>query len=286
MPARLLKGKDVVQRLRSELKAKHQTLQAQGIQARIVSVVIKGDEASAFYIRNQAKQAAKIELAYEVNELSESTTPTELEEKLRSLNQDKSVSGIILQVPLPQGFDQVFFQSLISPEKDIEGVHNDNLGALLQGGDLLVPCTARAALEMLLHYEIPLEGARVALLSRSTIIGKPLALMLLDRAATLTVCHSRTSPQDLVEITRHSDIVITAVGRKPGFIRGDMLKPGACVVDIATIATDDGSITGDADYDSVYPIAGALTPVPGGVGPVTVMFLLRNALIAAEQQVS
>jgi len=170
---------------------------------------------------------------------------------------------------------------MIAPEKDIEGVTPFNLGLLALGGDELVPCTARAAVELVVDAGLPIAGKHCVILGRSNIVGKPLALMMLQRHATVSVCHSRTP--DLGEICRQADIVMSAMGAKPGIVTGDMVKPGAVVVDIATIPTDDGGITGDVDAASVSGVASWLAPVPGGVGPVTVCMLLRNALIAAQR---
>jgi len=281
MAAQVLNGKDLAARMRQKLAVKAKEITSAGRPLMIASIVVAGDDASAWYVRNQAKTAEKAGIAYQPIELPGSISGADLEAEITRLNNDPSVTGIILQVPLPKGLDGAAFQRMIAPEKDIEGVTPFNLGLLALGGDELVPCTARAAVELVVDAGLPIAGKHCVILGRSNIVGKPLALMMLQRHATVSVCHSRTP--DLGEICRQADIVMSAMGAKPGIVTGDMVKPGAVVVDIATIPTDDGGITGDVDAASVSGVASWLAPVPGGVGPVTVCMLLRNALIAAQR---
>ncbi len=279
MPAQVLNGKDLAAKMRKQIAAKAAELTSAGRPLKIASILVAGDDASAWYVRNQAKTAEKAGVAYQSIELSADISADGLEQQIRQLNDDTSITGIILQVPLPKGLDGALFQRMIAPEKDIEGVTPYNLGLLALGGDELVPCTARAAVELVIDANLPIAGKHCVVLGRSNIVGKPLALMMLQRHATVSVCHSRTP--NLAEICRQGDIVMSAMGAKPHVITGDMIKPGAVVVDIATIPTAEGSITGDVDSASVSEVASWLAPVPGGVGPVTVCMLLRNALIAA-----
>jgi methylenetetrahydrofolate dehydrogenase (NADP+)/methenyltetrahydrofolate cyclohydrolase len=282
MAAKKLDGKELAARLLAKISAEVAELLAKGVAVKIASVQIAGDGASDFYIRSQGKQAAKAGIGFEQVTLAAGTSAVELEATIARLNADVSVSGIILQVPLPAPLKGESFQRMIAPGKDIEGVHPENLGALVGGGDGLVPCTARAAVELAVDAGIKIEGANCVVVGRSAIVGRPLALMMLARNATVTVAHSKT--RDLAAVCLGADVLMSAVGAKPGLITAAMVKPGACVVDIATIPVEGGGITGDVDAGPVGEVAGWLAPVPGGVGPVTVMMLFRNALIAARRQ--
>jgi len=282
MPARILDGKDLARRLGERLSRQVEGLKAKGIAPRIASILVAGDEASEWYVKNQGKSATKLGIGFDLEQLPHDTSAEKLAGLIERLNKDASITGIMLQVPLPQGLNGDEFQQLISPAKNIEGMNNRSLGEMLRGGDQLVPCTARAVIEILLDAGIEMSGKRAVVVGKSAIVGKPLALMLLAREATVTVCHRMT--QDLASICREADILCTAVGRRAGMFDASYVKAGATVIDIAIIQKSDGGITGDVDAPSVTPIAGALAPVPGGVGPVTTMMLMRNALIAAEAQ--
>jgi methylenetetrahydrofolate dehydrogenase (NADP+)/methenyltetrahydrofolate cyclohydrolase len=282
MTAKILDGKELAARLRTKLAAEAKNLRELGVVPKIVSIQVEGDEASSFYVRNQAKTANKAGIEYEHRLLPNTIGAESLAAAISAANDDPSVTGIILQVPLPKGLDGNAFQQMISPAKDIEGITTANLGALVLGGDDLVPCTARAAVEMVLDAGIPIAGKHVVVVGRSNIVGKPLALMMLQRHATVSICHSKTP--DLGAVCRQADILMTAVGAKAGLVTRDMIKPGADVIDIAIIPTAEGGITGDVDAAGAMEVAGSLAPVPGGVGPVTVCMLLRNALIAARKQ--
>jgi len=283
MAATILDGKALAKKLGEKLGAEVEALKAQNITPRIVSIQVMGDDASSYYVRNQAKQAEKIGVGFELVELPGDCTAEKLGETIQAHNANPETTGIILQVPLPKGLDGNVFQQMIAPNKDIEGIHAENLGILLRGGDEIVPCTARAAVEMLLDEGIEISGKHAVVLGRSAIVGKPLALMMTNRSATVTVCHSRT--QNLAAECKRADIVLSAMGAKAGMVNADYIKEGAAVVDIAIISKPDGKgITGDVDRESVEPIAGYFAPVPGGVGPVTVMMLIRNTLMAARRQ--
>ncbi|MCA8939577.1 MAG: bifunctional 5,10-methylenetetrahydrofolate dehydrogenase/5,10-methenyltetrahydrofolate cyclohydrolase [Planctomycetes bacterium] len=281
MPAQILDGKALAKKMMSALKDECETLKGNGIAPKLVSIQVAGDDASSWYIRNQGKQAAKVGIEFEHVELPADCDAATLEATITRFNEDKGTHGMILQVPLPKHLDGDRFQQMIAPHKDVEGMTNASLGELLRDGDDLVPCTARAAVELVVDAELPIQGKHCVVVGRSAIVGKPLALMMLARHAHVTICHSRTP--DLPAVCRQADILMTAVGRTPGMIDASYVKEGAVVVDIATIATDEGSITGDVDAASVAEVASWLAPVPGGVGPVTVCFLLRNALRAAAR---
>src|SRR5205807_2416641 len=208
-------------------------------------------------------------------------TQRELIDLLRSLNADPAVHGILLQLPLPKGLDEDAAIAAIAPEKDADGLHPTNLGRLLAGEPSVVPCTPAGCLEILDHYGARLEGAEAVVVGRSRLVGKPLAQLLLARHATVTMCHTRT--RDLAFHTRRADILCVAAGR-PRMITGDMVKPGAWVIDVGVNRLDNGRLAGDVDFDTVAAHAAAVTPVPGGVGPMTVAMLMRNTLFAAERQ--
>lgn len=281
MPAQMLDGKALAKKMMHALKEQSAALTAKGVTPKLVSIQVAGDDASSWYIRNQGKKADQAGIAFEHIELAADTTAAALSAKIQQLNSDPSVHGMILQVPLPKGLDGDTFQQMITPGKDVEGMTNASLGALMRDGDDLVPCTARAAVELVVDAGLPIQGKHCVVVGRSAIVGKPLALMMLARHAHVTICHSRTP--DLAAVCRSADILMTAVGRTPGMIDASYVKAGAVVVDIATISNADGSITGDVEQSSVGEVAGWLAPVPGGVGPVTVCFLLRNTLRACER---
>jgi len=208
-------------------------------------------------------------------------TQRELIDLLRSLNADPAVHGILLQLPLPKGLDEDAAIAAIAPEKDADGLHPTNLGRLLAGEPSVVPCTPAGCLEILDHYGAKLEGTEAVVIGRSRLVGKPLAQLLLSRHATVTMCHTRT--RDLAAHTRRADVLCVAAGRA-GMVTGDMVKDGSWVIDVGINRLPTGKLVGDVDFESVSPRAGAITPVPGGVGVMTVAMLLRNTLLAAERQ--
>lgn len=282
MTAKILDGKALAKNLRARLVEEREALNEQGVVPRITAVLVTGDDASSYYVKSQASAAKKIGIEYDLIELPGDVSEQDLTDQITSLNNDDSVTGMILLVPLPDHLNDSKFQRMISPKKDVEGIHVQNLGELVCGGDDLVPCTARAAVEMLLDSEVEIEGKKAVVVGRSTIVGKPLSMMMLNRNATVTICHSRT--KDLPSICAEADILLCAVGAKAGMINAEWVKPGAIVVDIAIISKPEGGITGDVDFESVSEVAGAISPVPGGVGPVTSVMLMRNAIVAAKLQ--
>jgi methylenetetrahydrofolate dehydrogenase (NADP+)/methenyltetrahydrofolate cyclohydrolase len=239
-----------------------------------------GSGASGVYVRSQSNACERAGIRYRMDRLPPGTKQETLHAHLRMLAADSLCTGIILQLPLPPGISARAAQDSLDLRKDVEGVHHDNLGRVLGGRALLAPCTARAAIHILEAEGVPLRGAECVVVGHSEIVGKPAALMLLDRLATVTVCHIGT--RDLASHTRRADVVIVAVG-KAGLVRGDMLKPGAAVVDVGINVMSGGQVVGDVAPDAI-DVAGLLTPVPGGVGPVTVSMLLQNTVTAAKLQ--
>jgi len=243
-------------------------------------VLVGNDPASRVYVRNKAKSCEETGLHSEVHELPADTSEKALLELVARLNRDPKIHGILVQLPLPKQINSDRVLAAISPAKDVDGFHAESLGALVQGLPGFVPCTPAGVMEMLAHAKVPLAGARAVIVGRSTIVGKPLALLLLQKDATVTICHSRT--KDLAARTREADVLIAAVG-KAKLITRDMVKPGACVIDVGINRLPDGKLAGDVDFDSVKEVAGSITPVPGGVGPMTIAMLIVNTVRSAER---
>ncbi len=278
MTAKLVDGRALRSAIEEQVRADVEVLSREG-PVRLVAVSVGDSGASDVYLRNQSRACQRTGIRFRHNRLSAQTTQEALHTHLRALAADHRATGIILQLPLPSGLDARAAQSLMDPQKDVEGLHPSNLGRLAGGRAILAPCTAMAAIHVLEQSEVPLEGAETVVVGHSEIVGKPLALLLLDRLATVTVCHIGT--KDVAAHTRRADIVCVAVG-KPNLVTGDMLKPGAVVVDIGINVVDDG-VVGDVANDA-REVAGLITPVPGGVGPITVGMLLTNTVRAARLQ--
>jgi methylenetetrahydrofolate dehydrogenase (NADP+)/methenyltetrahydrofolate cyclohydrolase len=249
----------------------------------LAAVLIGDDPASHVYVRNKRRACEKAGIRSTLHQLPDSTSQTELLELVEKLNADESVHGILVQLPLPDHIDEDAIISAVAPEKDIDGFHPENLGLLAAGRPRYLPCTPAGIQQILLRTGVEIAGRHVVIVGRSNIVGKPLALILMQKAdganATVTVCHSRT--RDIAALTRQADIVVVAIG-KAAFLTADMVKPGATVIDVG-INRVEGKLVGDVDFDAVAEIAGAITPVPGGVGPMTVAMLLSNTLAAAER---
>lgn len=280
MPAQILDGKLLAQQMRQKLRPARDALGPRPI--RLVSVEVGQNPAAAVYVRNQQRAAAEVGIDMEVRNLPLATTEVELVAAIADLNRRPEVAGILVQRPLPPGIDPRVVQSAIDPHKDVEGMHPANMGAILYREPLLPPCTAAAAQQLILSTGLDLRGAETVVVGHSEIVGKPIAILLLHRLSTVTVCHIGT--KKLVDHTRRADILVVAVG-KAGLVHGDMIKPGACVIDVGINQAADGRIVGDVDFAEAMEVAGYLTPVPGGVGPVTVAMLLRNTLRAAGASV-
>jgi methylenetetrahydrofolate dehydrogenase (NADP+)/methenyltetrahydrofolate cyclohydrolase len=242
-------------------------------------VILAGeDPASRVYVRNKMRACEETGVRSTFIELPASVSQVELLDRVRSLNEDRQVHGILVQLPLPKQINAARVLEAVSPAKDIDGFHEANLGALLAGAPRFVPCTPAGVMRLLEHAGIALSGRRAVVIGRSNIVGKPLALLLLQHDATVTICHSKS--RDLERVTAEADILVAAVGRTK-LVRGAMVKPGACVIDVGVNRLADGSLAGDVDFDAVKNIAGWITPVPGGVGPMTIAMLLENCVRAA-----
>jgi methylenetetrahydrofolate dehydrogenase (NADP+)/methenyltetrahydrofolate cyclohydrolase len=288
MPATILDGKALAREIQSETKQSVATFFAQRqVTPTLAAVLVGEDPASQVYVRNKERACSRVGIDSQLHRMPASSSTEELLAKVDSLNQDSSVHGILVQLPLPDGIDSRLILDAISPDKDVDAFHPHNVGLISQGRPRFLPCTPHGIVQMLARNQISTSGKQVAVLGRSDIVGKPMAMMLSGRGcglgpdvanATVTICHSRT--QNLAELTAHADVLIAAIG-KPKFVTADMVKPGATVIDVGINRTDDG-LVGDVDFENVMPIAGHLTPVPGGVGPLTVTMLLENTLMAAR----
>ncbi|MFF3564394.1 bifunctional 5,10-methylenetetrahydrofolate dehydrogenase/5,10-methenyltetrahydrofolate cyclohydrolase [Streptomyces sp. NPDC002574] len=278
-PALALSGRELAAALREETTARAAALTEAGRPPRLAVVVATADESSAWYVRSIARAAAKSGIACDIHDLGPDASAAALRAELARLSEDEAVHGVILQTPLPAGAALEDLASAIAPGKDVDGANPVSLGRLAARLPAFAPATAEAVVALLEHHGIELTGRHVAVVGRSTVVGKPAALLLLDRNATVTVCHSRTP--DLPAVTAGADVVVAAAGR-PGLITAAHVRPGAVVIDVGTNPTPEGGLVGDVDAASVTPQAGALTPVPGGVGPVTTALLLRHVVQAAE----
>jgi methylenetetrahydrofolate dehydrogenase (NADP+) / methenyltetrahydrofolate cyclohydrolase len=274
-----LSGKDLAAGIRSEVAAAAAELAAAGTPPRLAVVVATADESSAWYVRSIARAAEKTGIACSVIDLGETATPDRIRAELAALSGDPAVHGIILQTPLPA--DAVFedLAASIDPAKDVDGVNPVSLGRLTAGLPAFASATAEAVLALLDHHAIPLAGAHTVVVGRSIVVGKPAAQLLLQRDATVTVCHRHT--KELAEVTRSADVLVAAVGR-PNLITAEFVAEDAVVIDVGTNPTPDGGLVGDVDADSVTGRAAGLTPVPGGVGPVTTALLLQHTVASAS----
>jgi methylenetetrahydrofolate dehydrogenase (NADP+) / methenyltetrahydrofolate cyclohydrolase len=275
----ILDGKDTAARLRSELKEEVAALQDKAGRAPGLTVLLVGeDSASQVYVRNKERACAEVGIASRTFRLPAGTRQEELEERITGLNRDKTVDGILLQLPLPRGLDSQRCLQLIDPSKDVDGFHPQNMGRLTLGLPTLRSCTPAGIMTLLDRYGLDPAGKKSVVIGRSNIVGKPLALLLLQRNATVTVCHSRTP--DLAVETRQADFLFAAVGRAK-LVTREMVKPGVVVVDVGMNRTEEG-LVGDCDYEGLKDVASAMTPVPGGVGPMTIAQLLVNTIEAFQ----
>lgn len=281
MTAKIIDGTAIAQDVYNQLKARVAALKAKGITPGLAVVLVGENPASQVYVRNKEKACADAGLYSEPYKLPADTSEAEVMALLKKLNADPKIHGILVQLPLPKQFNEQRVTQAIAPEKDVDGFGWVNLGALLTGDTLLAPCTPYGVMVMLDHAGIKLEGKHAVMVGRSTIVGKPLALMMLARGATVTICHSKTA--DLAAEVKRGDIVAVAVG-KHGVVNGSMLKPGAVVVDVGMNRTAEGKLVGDVDFESAKEVASQITPVPGGVGRMTVAMLISNTVTAAERR--
>ena len=277
----LIDGKKVAQEIRSAIGEEVAKLKANsGNVPGLATVLVGEDPASAVYVRSKNKICKELGFISLEHTLPENTDEKDLLALIDELNRNEAISGILVQLPLPKHIDSVKILEAIDPAKDVDGFHPQSMGRLMMGTAVLAPCTPSGIIEMLDRYEVEIEGRQAVVLGRSNIVGKPVAMLLLHRNATVTICHSRT--KDLSTVTRTADILIAAVGR-PNMVTGDMVKQGAVVIDVG-INRVDGKLVGDVDFAEVEPKASLITPVPGGVGPMTIAMLMHNTLKAFKAQ--
>lgn len=273
----VIDGQKLALEIRSEVAERVGRLRSRT--PKLVVVIVGDDAASRIYIRGKRRACERAGLVSEQIDLPAETAESELLSRISALNRDPEVHGILVQLPLPPGLDPYAVARAIDPAKDVDCLHPENVGRLVQGNAHIKPCTAAGVIEILDRHDVPIEGSRAVVIGRSEIVGKPLALLLLHRHATVTVCHSRT--RDLPEIARSAEILIAAVGR-PRMVEGSWIKDGAAVIDVGQNRLEEG-LVGDVDFDAAVARASLITPVPGGVGPLTIAMLLRNTIEAYEQ---
>ena len=276
----IMDGKALAAQLMASLQDRVAALKARGVQPGLAVVLVGEDPASQIYVRNKERACQELSLHSETIRLSADTTQAALEAQIDRLNADHRIHGILVQLPLPAGLDEEAALARILPEKDVDGFHAVNAGKLMTGADGVIPCTPKGILYMLKASGVPLAGKEAVVIGRSNIVGKPVAMLLLRENCTVTICHSRT--ENLPAVTRRGDILIAAVG-KAGFVTADMVKPGAAVVDVG-INRVDGKVVGDVDFAAVSQVAGWISPVPGGVGKMTIDMLMENTIAAAEKR--
>ncbi|MEM8529223.1 MAG: bifunctional 5,10-methylenetetrahydrofolate dehydrogenase/5,10-methenyltetrahydrofolate cyclohydrolase [Chloroflexota bacterium] len=280
MAAMILDGRMLAKTLREELRTEIQQFTSEvGITPTLAVVHVEGDSASERYVRSIQKACDNLGIHFIKPHLAEGTQQDRLESVVRGLSEDEKTHGILLQLPLPAGLDADTAIAQLDPRKDVDGIHPSNAGLLMQGEPRFVPNTPAGGIELLQRYNIEISGKRAVIVGRSMVVGKPMSLLLLQSHATVTIAHSRTP--DLAAVVREADIVVVAAGRAK-LVDGSMIRPGAVVVDFGINVQDDGSMTGDVDFASASEVASAITPVPGGTGPVTNVMLLRNVLHAAR----
>ena len=277
----ILDGKALSEKMMAELKNRVDALRAKGKTIGLSVILVGENPASQVYVRNKGKACEALGIRGDTILLPEQTTQEELEALIMRLNRDDGVDGILVQLPLPKHLDETKALRLIVPEKDVDGFHIENAGKLFTGQEGVVACTPKGILAMLKAWNVPLSGKEAVVIGRSNIVGKPVAMLLLNENCTVTICHSRTA--DLAAHTRRADILVAAVG-KPRFVTADMVKPGAAVVDVG-INRVDGKVLGDVDFESVEKVAGYISPVPGRVGKMTICMLMENVIEAAEKKV-
>jgi methylenetetrahydrofolate dehydrogenase (NADP+)/methenyltetrahydrofolate cyclohydrolase len=281
MTARIIDGLALSAQLRAGLKARAAALSAQGRQPGLAVILVGDNPASRVYVRNKVKACAEAGIHSELIELPASVSEADVLGRIRALNADPRIHGILVQLPLPPQVSEEKVLETIAVEKDVDGFHVQNQGALVVGKPGFAPCTPAGCMAMLDHTGVKLEGQEAVVVGRSNIVGKPMALLLLQRSATVTICTSRT--HDLAGHTRRADILVVATG-KPKLVTGAMIKPGAVVIDVGINRMPDGKLAGDVDFDSAREVAGWITPVPGGVGPMTISMLLANTVQSAESR--
>lgn len=280
MSATIIDGKLVANNFREELKQRVSSLTKAGQQPGLAVILVGDDPASSVYVRNKARVCGELGIRSEVLNLPADTPQAVLLQKIQELNADPKTHGILVQLPLPAHIQDDIVIDAIAIEKDVDGFHPCNVGAMVIGQTSFQPCTPSGVMKMLDEYDVSIRGQHAVVVGRSNIVGKPMALMLLEKGATVTICTSQT--RDLAGHTRNADIVVMATG-KPGLLTADMIKSGAVIIDVGISRQADGRLCGDVDFDSVKEKAGYITPVPGGVGPMTIIMLMNNTVEAAER---
>ncbi len=280
---KILDGKVVSLKVKESVKVRADELKKFGIEPTLAVVLVGEDKASQTYVRAKEKACNEYGIKSVAHRLSENTTQNELLALINVLNLDDSIHGILVQLPLPKHIDTNVVLAAIDPRKDVDGFHAVNVGKLVSGLDGFVPCTPLGVMEILKEYGIDVAGLNAVVIGRSNIVGKPMANLLLNASATVTVTHSKT--KNLKEICKSADLIVAAIGR-PFFLKADMVKDGAVVVDVGINRLDDGRLVGDVDFDEVAPKCSYITPVPGGVGPMTIAMLLNNTILAAQAKIA
>jgi len=282
MTGRIMDGRPVGQKIRECIKRQVDGLGDSGVRPLLATILVGDNPASRVYVRNKHSACRDASIASRNIELNSNTSQSELLDVINDLNKDPNVTGILLQLPLPRGLDDASAITEIAPEKDVDGLHPFNLGQLWRKSAPLIPCTPKGVVVLLKYYGVDIAGRHVVIVNRTKLVGRPLAQLLLNEDATVTICHSKT--QNLRDLGKEADILVTAIGHRQQFtVDSDMVKPGAAVVDVGT-SNVNGKLTGDVEFDSVLKTASFLTPVPGGVGPMTIALLLYNTLTAAAMQ--
>ena len=279
--SQIIDGKELAKHIREELKEEVKELKNAEIYPKLAVIMVGDDPASKVYVRNKSRACEDVGIEYEEYLLPAKTTREELLELIEKLNNDERVHGILVQSPLPEGLDANEAFRAILPKKDVDGFHPVNVGKLSLNQDCFVSCTPYGIIKMLEAYNVPIEGANAVIIGRSNIVGKPLAQCLLNKNATVTICHSKT--KNLKEITKKADILIAAIG-KPKFVTEDMVKENATVIDVGINRNEEGKLVGDTDFENIKEKVNFITPVPGGVGPMTIAMLMYNVVKAAKQQ--
>lgn len=278
--ATILDGKAVSAAVKQEVKTQVEALKQKGISVGLAVIIVGDNPASRTYVNNKKKACAEAGIVSEEYALPESTAQAELLDLIDTLNKKDSIHGILCQLPLPKHLDEKAVIAAINPEKDVDAFHAVNVGHIMIGDYSFLPCTPAGIMEMLKYYNIPVAGKECVVIGRSNIVGKPMAMLLLQQNGTVTVCHSKTV--HLAAVTARADILVAAVGI-PKFVTADMVKDGAVVIDVGMDRDENGKLCGDVDFDAVAPKASYITPVPGGVGPMTIATLLKNTVTAARQ---
>lgn len=279
--AEILNGKELAKKIRENLKVEVQELKQGGINPKLAVIMVGDNSSSQIYVKNKSFACKDVGIEFEEFLLDENTKEEELLSLIEKLNDEESINGILLQSPVPNHIDINKAFRTIKPEKDVDGFNPVNVGNLVIGEECFISCTPYGIMKMFEEYNIELEGKNAVVLGRSNIVGKPMVQCLLSKNATVTVCHSRT--KNINEITRNADIIVSAIG-KPNFVTADMVKEGAVVIDVGINRLDSGKVVGDVEFDTVSQKAGYITPVPGGVGPMTIAMLVTNVVKAAKNQ--